>query len=397
MVHIGGARSAFLLYDSVQRRLRGAPEEQRERRVYDAVGEDRDIFFAIYPPRRIHHFLESTTVLGEGGQGKVFRSTPTELGAQRIPILELGATYALKQIPMKDHVANPSFMGLKRQRRLDLIDALRCEETSEANLVRFFAFVAEYPRNFFSVVELLEGPDLHDYLRNRDRTVEEREAAHLTRQIFTAIHYLHRKAGMLHRDIKPQNFGFAQPLQAQLPGDLPPLKLFDFGLHWALPEVVTEESCRNVVRVEPAGTPQYLAPEGWRGSCWPGLDIWGAGVIVYIMLSLDLPFGIGSCPRRGRTAVTRNELAFPEGQWSDVSPAAQELVASILEKAVDRRASTVEVLGSEWLSRPGEGAGVRRCLTAPVLEKSLGNLGSMIFQPAAGITEPLPGNPEDSD
>lgn len=53
-----------------------------------------------------------------------------------------------------------------------------------------------------------------------------------------AVHFLHRTAGALHRDITPQNFGFKG-----MPGEhLPPLQLFDMGLVYVLDTPVVESS-----------------------------------------------------------------------------------------------------------------------------------------------------------
>lgn len=44
------------------------------------------------------------------------------------------------------------------------------------------------------------------------------------------------EAGVLHRDVKPENFGFATPLLDDVSEPLPALKLFDFGMGWVLPK-----------------------------------------------------------------------------------------------------------------------------------------------------------------
>jgi len=182
-------------------------------------------------------------------------------------------------------------------------------------------------------------------------------AAGLTRQMFTALNYLHRRAGVLHRDVKPENFGFAQPLPAGDFAELPTLRLFDFGLSWALPKVVDDESAHEVFLAPLGGTPMYMAPESWERRCGPASDVWdpsSVGLIAYMMLSLDMPYGIAasSCCGDFMEAMREHPLKFPTDRWIDISAEAQMVVAAALERDPRRRLSAAEALASTWLSIP---------------------------------------------
>jgi len=198
--------------------------------------------------------------------------------------------------------------------------------------------------------------------------------------------------GVVHRDLKPENFGFRRPLLGDDdPSMIPPLKLFDFGLAQALQSPVTEETSRDLVTVAAAGTPFYMAPESWKHKCGASSDVWSAGVLVYLMLSLDLPYGISSCQSQGRTAVEQNSLEFPEHVWAQVSPDVRDLITGALEKDVKLRATTADVLASPWLTSPGRQPSLARCTTAPLGCKSCREGASMLLPAAnwaAGATLP---------
>jgi len=365
-----------------------SPELAELEKLTEFVAAERNLLYKFFPPRRLHHFMEVERQIGAGGFGIVFQARATHRGLQRIPALEEGCTYAVKRASLTEpEPIDLSIMRLSKERLLEFIDAMTSKACHEAHIVRHIAFLQEVPRYWYEVMELLEGPDLSEYLTIRTRTVGEAASAQLTKQIFTAIHYLHRQVGMLHRDIKPDNFAFVQPLRSET--ELPPLKLFDFGISWAIENVVTEETARTLIEVKLAGTAQYCAPEGWRGKCGPSLDVWGAGIIVYCMLSLEMPYGISGCRKRGKLAVQNNPLEFDVDRWANVSPLAQELVASMLDKDVERRATTTEVLQSNWLANPGDGLPLQRDATMPTPAKSGSRWKSLLFPQTTGAMEAL--------
>merc|ERR1711966_509273 len=123
------------------------------------------------------------------------------------------------------------------------------QETEKNNIVRTLCMFVEFrireANNLFMVMEMLEGPDLFDFIAtNRHKGLQEHVVAGLTLQMCTAVHHVHRVVGMIHRDIKPENFGFVRPVQEGAP--LPTLNLFDFGLAHILEAPVTEETAATV-------------------------------------------------------------------------------------------------------------------------------------------------------
>lgn len=85
--------------------------------------------------------------------------------------------------------------------------------------------------------------------------------------------------GVMHRDLKPENFLFANKKETA------DLKAIDFGLSvFFKPGEVFNEI---------VGSPYYMAPEVLKRNYGPEVDIWSAGVILYILLCGVPPFWAG--------------------------------------------------------------------------------------------------------
>src|SRR5205085_484653 len=96
---------------------------------------------------------------------------------------------------------------------------------SHPNLVRLHDFGKSLDGRVFLVMELLEGKTLEAYVESSpENRLPWREAARLGIQVARALEAAHA-AGLVHRDLKPQN------LFLTTVGDL---KLLDFGVAMAL-------------------------------------------------------------------------------------------------------------------------------------------------------------------
>ncbi|GEM_PF-758572 len=128
----------------------------------------------------------------------------------------------------------------------------------------------------FLAMERLVGQDLAAILRDR-RRLPIGEVAELVRQICEGLQAAH-DAGMVHRDVKPQNLFWAQ-----LPGERL-WKLLDFGIARGLEgETVTQTGL--------VGTPGYMSPEQTRGMDLDGRsDLFSLGSVAYRALLGRAPF-----------------------------------------------------------------------------------------------------------
>jgi len=139
---------------------------------------------------------------------------------------------------------------------------------------------------------------------------------------------------LINRDIKPENILFDSRNR---------LKLCDFGsAEWFGGE---REWMKGVV-----GTPYYVAPEVLAGKDYnEKVDVWSAGVILYIMLGGVPPFS-GETVEETFHAVLRANLRFPTRIFRSVSPQAKDLIRKMLCKDVSRRFSADQVLSKFYCS-----------------------------------------------
>uniref|UniRef100_A0A8I6YZU5 Protein kinase domain-containing protein n=1 Tax=Hordeum vulgare subsp. vulgare TaxID=112509 RepID=A0A8I6YZU5_HORVV len=88
------------------------------------------------------------------------------------------------------------------------------------------------------------------------------------------------------------------------------------------------------------GTPYYVAPEvvAWR-EYGEKVDVWSAGVVLYMMLSGAVPF-YGATKPEIFEAVLRGNLRFPPRAFAGLSPVAKDLMRRMLCKDVSRRLSS---------------------------------------------------------
>lgn len=102
----------------------------------------------------------------------------------------------------------------------------------------------------------------------------EHQARRFFQQLISGIEYSHRLK-IVHRDLKPENVLLDDDLN---------VKIADFGLSNEIKDGdFLKTSC---------GSPNYAAPEVIRGGLYTGpeIDVWSAGVILYVMLCGRLPF-----------------------------------------------------------------------------------------------------------
>nr|DAD42375.1 TPA_asm: hypothetical protein HUJ06_000605 [Nelumbo nucifera] len=182
------------------------------------------------------------------------------------------------------------------------------------------------------VMELCEGGELFDRIVARGHYTE-RAAAVVTRTIVEVVQMCH-KHGVMHRDLKPENFLFGNKKETA------PLKAIDFGL-----SVFFKPGYRFT---EIVGSPYYMAPEVLKRNYGPEVDVWSAGVILYILLCGVPPFW-AETEQGVAQAIIRSVIDFKRDPWPKVSDNAKDLVKRMLDPDPKRRMTAQEVLDHPWL------------------------------------------------
>jgi len=128
----------------------------------------------------------------------------------------------------------------------------------------------------YIVMELVDGPTLAAYLRERGRLSFE-EATSILEQMLAVLGAAHAR-GIVHRDVKPANVLMAEDGH---------VKLADFGIA----KVLTDVSGDLTLQGHVLGTPTYLAPERVAGrDATPQSDLYSVAVIGYEMVAGKPPF-----------------------------------------------------------------------------------------------------------
>ncbi|ESR65593.1 hypothetical protein CICLE_v100107181mg, partial [Citrus x clementina] len=101
------------------------------------------------------------------------------------------------------------------------------------------------------------------------------------------------------------------------------------------------------------GSGFYIAPEVLRRRYGKEIDIWSAGVILYILLSGVPPFWAET--KKGTyDAILQGEIDFDTDPWPSISSTAKDLVRRMLTKDPKRRITAAQVLEHPWLRESGE-------------------------------------------
>lgn len=253
---------------------------------------------------------EVCSVLGAGGMGRVYQA--------RDHSLELDL--ALKFLHPEVASQRDALERFKAEVRL-------ARTLSHPNVCRIHDFVRSDGQVYLSM-EWVRGETLEEVLARGPLSPD--EALPILHGVCAGLQAAHEH-GIVHRDLKPAN--------VMLERDTERVVLMDFGIAQLADTGATPDDARVL------GTPEYMAPEQVLGdNVGPRADVYALGVLMYEMLS-------GDVPHRGATPVetaTRHLEATPRAlgeivpglpqRWSDT-------VARCLQRrAQDRPASPLDVL-----------------------------------------------------
>jgi hypothetical protein len=237
-------------------------------------------------------------VLGLGGMGAVYEATQLSTG-KRIA-LKLLASHLSRDLKL-----------VTRFRR----EAVAASRLVHENCVHVDDFGEDEDGTFYIAMEFIPGRGLADELRATGAMSPAR-VARIGVQLLSALDAAHA-AGVLHRDLKPQNV-----MLMQKPHRPDIVKVVDFGIAKLGSHEPGDEAALTVPGTV-FGTPEYMSPEQARGDVLDARsDIYSAAVVLWHMLLGRSPFR-GSSVRETllkvfseeapSPAVTRPELLLPAG------------------------------------------------------------------------------------
>ena len=200
------------------------------------------------------------------------------------------------------------------------------EEIDHPFVCRIFDHIKS-DSHIYVVMERL-GESLLAYL-NRVGPIPEVYARVYICQVISGLSELHKR-GICHRDVTLENLLFDKN------GNL---RLIDFGLATRFEK--TFPLMKTI-----CGSPGYVAPEQLRGERYtPSVDVWGCGVVLFAIISGQLPFA-GENVRSVAEAVLTQEPQWPAG----ISGELRDLLERMLCKDWLKRIPLDEVLTHPWMA-----------------------------------------------
>ncbi len=267
-------------------------------------------------------------LLGRGGMGAVYEAEH----------LALRKTVAIKRLTAS---ADPG--AIERLRR----EAEAATRIGHPNIVAVQDFDVGPDGLPFVVMEKLDGEDLRARITRQGR-LPAAETIEVVSRVCDALGAAHR-AGILHRDVKPENV-----FLARAPDGKESVKLLDFGLSRA------QDGQTLTVEGQVLGTAAYMAPEQVRGlRATERSDVYSVALVAYECLSGVQPFfGEGFEGTLGRVLLFDPDPPTRAGAPPECRPL-DEVVMRGMEKDAGRRWASVaefeSALQAAWEGRSVSG------------------------------------------
>ncbi|XP_023735656.1 calcium-dependent protein kinase 2 isoform X1 [Lactuca sativa] len=289
------------------------------------------------PPPSPKRFFKSDTILGKSFEDvKEHYTMGRELGRGQFGVTYMctqnstGLKYACKSISKKKLITKGDKEDMRRE--VQIMQHL----SGQANIVEFKG-AYEDKQSVHLVMEVCEGGELFDRIIAKGH-YSERAAASICRSIVNVVHVCHFM-GVMHRDLKPENFLLLDKSENAL------LKATDFGLSVFIQE---GKSYRDIV-----GSAYYVAPEVLKRKYGKEIDIWSAGVMLYILLSGVPPFW-AETEKGIFDEILKGDIDFESDPWPSISTSAKHLVQRMLTLDPKKRITSAEVLEHPWIREDGE-------------------------------------------
>lgn len=219
-------------------------------------------------------------------------------------------------------------------------------QVEHPSIVKLF-YVYETQYCIYLILEYSPYGDLYKRILQK-KTFSEKDSISFAKNLLEVLEYLHSKS-IVHRDIKLENIIMSSENDYAF-------KLIDFGLSF----FNDQHGC------EKCGSPGYIAPEVLEGIPYNHkIDVFGAGVLVYITLTGNHPFNASNSEK-----ILNNNLKCsykPEA----LKGLARDFVTKMLVKDPEERLDIWQLLDHPWFY------GCRRSSVCTLLASSSTGLGSL--------------------
>ncbi len=240
--------------------------------------------------------------IGEGGMARVYR------GRDNL----LRRTVAVKIL--KDQMTGDADF-IRRFRR----EAQAAAGLSHPHIVNVYD-VGEENDIYYIVMEYVDGKNLKQYIREKGRLTAS-EAVAIVRQIAEALVQAH-DAGVIHRDIKPQNILFSRYGE---------VKVADFGI--AIAADGSTLTCSDDV----IGSVHYFSPEQARGNlAGKQSDLYSLGIILYEMVTGRVPFS-GESPVSVAMKHVQEPIEPPRRLVDSIPEPLERIILKAVQKEPNKR------------------------------------------------------------
>jgi serine/threonine protein kinase len=240
---------------------------------------------------------------------------------------ETGAVVAIKSIVKEKLIRSSQGANI-------LVNEIHCMRCLDHKNILKLHRVYEDDEKVFLILEYLEGGDLFNKIIAAEHFTE-RYCAILARKLLSALAYMHDQ-NIIHRDLKLENIMMTSVDEES------DVKIVDFGFAAEM----TPENMKIF-----CGSPGYVAPEILKKLPYDAkADVYGVGIIVYIILSGNSPF-FGRSVEETLAKNREGRISFEPHFWSDISESAQEFIQSVTRIDNTGRPAAAEALRHKWIQQ----------------------------------------------
>ena len=259
--------------------------------------------------------FEIQYVIGRGGMGIVYRGYHPDL-QKYVAVKILRPELALQQ-------------GFYERFLQEARTIARLEHPNIVDVVNFGRFQDSY----YLMMDHIDGPSLRLLIQENERGLPPADSVQIAWQIADVLAHSHA-AGVLHRDLKPDNILLTRSNRPNLPYRA---IVTDFGL-----VKLGEGSLLQTQEGISLGTPAYMSPEQVQGREMDGrTDIYALGVILYEMVTGQRPYPIRNVFEAAKHHAS-GAYVSPRARNPAVPTELDSVIRHMLAPKVDRRLANAE-------------------------------------------------------